>query len=135
MSRWYIDSSAALKLVLDEPESEALAQELTNTRPDLVSSSLLLTETRRAAHRHDGLTYKDVTELLETVTLHSLTDRHFEVAGDLEGRHLRSLDAIHIAAAQQIGVDGVVTYDARMATAAREVGLWVITPRTTRHTR
>ncbi len=52
----------------------------------------------------------------------------FREAGLLPGERLRSLDALHLAAAVRIGVDRLLTYDARMGTAARELGLAVLAP-------
>jgi len=47
----------------------------------------------------------------------------------LEGAHLRSLDAIHIATAVEVGgVDVFVTYDERQAAAARIAGFRTIAP-------
>ena len=46
----------------------------------------------------------------------------------LPGANLRSLDAIHVAAARFGGVDAMVTYDRRQADAARAVGLAVVAP-------
>jgi uncharacterized protein len=47
----------------------------------------------------------------------------------LVGLTLRSIDALHLAATVRLGVDHVVTYDDRQATAARDLGLAVLSPR------
>ena len=129
MSRWYLDTSAALKLVVDEPESDALARELDSGQPDLVACWLLDTELRRAAHRIDALTQEVVTDLLDGIGLYEVPASLFREAGLLPGDDLRSLDALHLAAAVRIGVDHVVTYDARMGESARHLGLSVLAPR------
>lgn len=129
MSRWYLDTSAALKLVLAEPESDALAQALDETTTDLVATWLLETEMRRASHRLEGLTQEAVTEVLDAVTVYELPSSLFREAGLLPGVDLRALDALHLAAAVRIGVEAVVTYDARMTRSARQLGLSVIAPR------
>jgi predicted nucleic acid-binding protein len=51
-------------------------------------------------------------------------------AGVIEPVALRSLDAIHLASALELGdeLDAFVTYDARQADAARELGLSVVSP-------
>ena len=126
MSRWYLDTSAALKLVLEEAESDALAGLLDAQDPDLVAALLLETEMRRAAHRVPGLTQQAVSELLDGVSLYELPPSLFQEAGLLPGAGLRSLDALHLAAAIRIGVDGVLTYDQRLADAARDLGIAVI---------
>ena len=126
MSRWYLDTSAALKLVIEEAESDALAGLLDAQDPDLVAALLLETEMRRAAHRVPGLTQQAVSELLEGVSLYELPPSLFQEAGLLPGAGLRSLDALHLAAAIRIGVDGVLTNDQRLADAARDMGVAVI---------
>lgn len=122
----YLDSSAAVKLVVDEPESAALVRWV-NNHPEIVGTLLLETEVRRAARRV-GVSQSSVTEMLEGVTLHDLTPGTFREAGALPGDHLRSLDALHLAAALRLGCRSVVTYDERMAAAARELGFDVVSP-------
>ncbi|MGU3291610.1 type II toxin-antitoxin system VapC family toxin [Williamsia sp. M5A3_1d] len=128
MSRWYLDTSAALKLLVAEPESEALARAVDDGRPDLVASWLLETELRRAAQRAPALTQELVTDLLTDVGLYRVPPTLFREAGLLPGTRLRSLDALHLATAVRTGADCVVTYDLRMAEAAREIGLVVVAP-------
>ena len=129
MSRWYLDSSAALKLVLEEPESDALAHVLDDAAPELVGTWLLETEMRRAAQRLEPLTQTMVSEVLEAVAIYELPASLFREAGLLPGPGLRSLDALHLAAAVRIGVEHVITYDARMAESAEQLGLSVLAPR------
>lgn len=83
---------------------------------------------RRAAQREDALTQEIVTELLEGVGLYEVPSSLFREAGVLPGTHLRPLDALHLAAAIRIGVDRVVTYDARLSDSARSLGLSVFAP-------
>jgi predicted nucleic acid-binding protein len=128
MSVWYLDTSAALKLVLAEKESDALIDRINAQRPELVASYLLETEIRRAAHRVVELEQKQASALLDRITLHEPTPAVFLQAGLFPGAYLRSLDALHLASAISIGVDCVVTYDLRMADAAADAGLVVIAP-------
>lgn len=128
MSLWYVDTSAALKLVIEEAESEALAQSIDRAQPDLVACWLLETEMRRAAQRDVGLGQQVVTEFLEGVGLYEVPASLFREAGLLAGADLRSLDALHLAAAIRIGVDQILTYDVRMQEAARSLGLRVFAP-------
>ncbi|SDC02059.1 hypothetical protein GA0111570_11456 [Raineyella antarctica] len=128
MSIWYVDTSAALKLVLAERESEALIEAITTDHPTLVACYLLETEMRRAAHRSPELRQRQVTELLDRIDLYEVTPTVFLQAGLLPGEHLRSLDAVHLASAIGIAADCLVTYDLRMAEAARAAGLVVIAP-------
>lgn len=69
-----------------------------------------------------------VTEVLHAVGLYEVPASVFREAGLLAGPGLRSLDALHLAAAVRIGVEHVVTYDERMAESARELGLGVLAP-------
>lgn len=128
MSRWYLDTSAALKLLLEEPESAALARTLDDAAPELVGTWLLETEMRRAAHRIEPLTQEMVSGLLAAVALYELPASVFREAGLLGGPALRWLDALHLAAAIRIGVEQVVTYDERLTRSATDLGLSVLAP-------
>ncbi|MEZ5159116.1 MAG: type II toxin-antitoxin system VapC family toxin [Candidatus Nanopelagicales bacterium] len=128
MSFWYLDTSAALKLLIEEPESPALAQTVDREQPDLVAGWLLETELRRAAQRLPALGMDVVSEFLAGVSLYEMPGSLFREAGILPGETLRSLDALHLAAAVRIGVDLVLTYDVRMADSARLLGLPVLSP-------
>lgn len=128
MTLWYLDTSAALKLIVEEAESTALAERLDADTPDIVACLLLETELRRAAQRHDALSQELVSQLIDGLSLYEVPASLFREAGLLAGTDLRSLDALHLAAAVRIGVDAVVTYDLRMAEAARELGLSAIAP-------
>ena len=128
MSVWYLDTSAALKLLIEEPESPALAQTVDREQPDLVAGWLLETDLRRAAQRLPALGMDVVSEFLAGVSLYEMPGSLFREAGILPGETLRSLDALHLAAAVRIGVDLVLTYDVRMADSARLLGLPVLSP-------
>lgn len=117
-----------MKLLVTEAESEALSAAITTQRPDSVACYLLETEVRRAVMRYDGLTQTDAVALLDGISLHEVTPSLFREAGLLPGERLRSLDALHLAAALRIGVDCIVTYDERMIAAADEVGVSVFAP-------
>lgn len=128
MSTWYVDTSAAAKLMLSEAESEHLAALLDSERPRLVSSYLLETELRRVVERAPGLTQADASEILDRVDLYEVPPSLFRGAGILPGAGLRSLDAVHCATAVQLGVDAVLCYDQRLADAARSCGLHIVAP-------
>lgn len=125
----YVETSAAAKLIVEEPESEALTRYLDAVADDavLVSSVLLETELRRLAVRHD-LDQGAVTDVLDRIDLVD-NDRAIHVeAGVLPGRNLRSLDALHVAVALRVEAETMVAYDIRQTEAARSVGLHVIAP-------
>jgi hypothetical protein len=126
----YVDSSALLKLVVSEAETAALEADLT-TRDGLVTSGLAVVECHRAARRAGSRRILQRTEqVFESVYLLDLTPAILERASTLWPVVLRSLDAIHLASA--LTVDGtdleVITYDDRMAEAARANGLRVSQP-------
>lgn len=128
MSLWYLDTSAALKLIIEEHESAALATTIDTNTPDLVGCLLLETELRRAVHRDEALSQQMISRFLEGVGLYELSRSLFQEAGLLASSRLRPLDALHLAAAIRIGVDCVLTYDHRMGEAARDLGLAVLVP-------
>lgn len=132
MSRDYLDTSAAAKLLAEEPESDTLTHWADSDLPDLVATHLLGTELRRFAARH-GLPQAAVTALLDRVSLYDLPRSLHQEAGLLPGRELRSLDALHLAAAVRLEVSAVVTYDARLGEAATATGLTVLAPGTPNH--
>lgn len=114
--------------MIDEAESSALVDHLDTETPDLVACLPLKTELRRAAQRRGALTQEMVSQLIERVNLVEVPASLFREAGLLGGLHLRSLDALHLAAAVRIGADAIVTYDHRMAEASRDLGFTVIAP-------
>lgn len=128
MNLWYLDTSAALKLLVEEAESDALARTIDREEPDLVACWLLETEMRRVVQREPALTQQAVSEFLDGIGLYEVPSSLFREAGLLPGTQLRSLDALHLAAAIRIGVDHVVTYDARMADSAASLGINTIAP-------
>lgn len=128
MSRWYLDTSAALKLLVQEDESDLLAATIDAESPDLVGCWLLETELRRAVQREGALNQQGVSEFLDGIDIYEVPSSLFREAGLLPGLSLRSLDAIHLAAAVRIGVDHVLTYDRGMAQAAVDLGLNVLAP-------
>ena len=125
----YLDSSALVKLAVEEPESSALRRYLRRRGP-LVSSALAKTEVRRALLPFGDAGLRAGQEVLARVELVRVNDRVLDDAGGLLPPHLRSLDAIHLATAQRLGADlaAVVTYDERMAKAAEAIGLSVAAP-------
>jgi uncharacterized protein len=124
----YLDTSAAMKLVLEESQSAALAEELTTDQDRrLVASWLLHTEMHCAAGRHPrDVDLEAVRAVLDSVDLIDLT------RGDLlaAGTHapLRSNDAIHLTVALRVGADEIVTYDEELVERAGASGLKVLSP-------
>ena len=125
----YLDSSALVKLVVPEPESAALAGFL-GSRPLRVSCALARVEVIRAVRGHGASAAARARQVLQRVHLIRLDDTLLDVAAELQPSLLRSLDAIHLAAALALGTDlrEVITYDERMAKAARQLGLRIVAP-------
>ena len=126
----YIDSSALLKLIVVEDETSALEADLAS-RDGLVTSSLAVVECHRAVRRAANRRIVQRTEqVFDAVYLLDLTPVILERASTIEPAMVRSLDAIHIATALSVDDDTleVITYDDRMAEAARSGGLRVVQP-------
>jgi uncharacterized protein len=133
---YYVDSSALVKLVRDEPESASLRAFLGGD--DLVSSELVLTEVPRAVRRvaaWEALPVEQLIErteeLLDAVALLPLDRALLVAAGALEEPALRALDAIHLTAAIDVSpLDAFVSYDARQSAVARLARLRTVAPGT-----
>lgn len=131
---YYLDSSALVKLIWPESESEALREFVANA--DLLSSELAVVELPRAVRRLN-LRFEDEHALLEiagdvldAVALKRLERSLLITAGQLDEPHLQALDAIHVASALDLMPhDGFVSYDERQAAAARLAGMGIYAPR------
>lgn len=131
MSLWYLDSSAIVKFAVVERESAALAawRDELGREDVLATCELAVAEVLRAVRRVDGdagvaLAHLDALEQF-------VMDRDILLqAGQLEPLGVRTLDAVHLAAALAAGdeLGAVVTYDDRMAGAARGLGLETLAP-------
>ena len=118
----YVETSAAAKLLLREAESVRLREHLDALPDPPVSCLLLETELRRLAPRHD-VPQSAVTAVLERFVLVDVDRSVLREAGLLPGRNLRSLDALHVAAALQCDADVMISYDDRQIAAAETAGL------------
>jgi predicted nucleic acid-binding protein len=126
----YLDTSAAVKLLMTERESAALRRWLSR-RPERASAALLRVELVRVVRR-SGLPrlIPEARRLLAGVHLIRLEDALLDHAADLGPSDLRLLDSIHLAAAVSLGDDlaAVVSYDERLLAAAISLGLPTATP-------
>ena len=127
---FYLDTAALVKLVVAEQETAALRAWLGETDRDPVSCDLVRTELMRAVRRAAPDRVVQARAVLDTLTLLEVTTAVFEEAGRLDPAVVRSLDAIHLAAALSLGdgLQGLVTYDERLADAARANGVAVVAP-------
>lgn len=119
-----------MKLVVEEPETGALICWVAGQDQNLASSDLTRTELLRATRRAAPDRLVEARAVLDVLALLTLPTAVFERASSLSPDVLRSLDALHLAAAFELGDDleGIVTYDERMAEAARANGIVVVAP-------
>lgn len=135
MSLFYVDTSAAIKLLAEETHSKDFAA-FYDERPTAswVSSSLLRIELTRAVVRRWPALLPDTRDLLTAFDYIGMDEEIVEAAVAEPDRTLRSLDAIHLATARLLAheLDGFVTYDDQLATAAGDAGLPVLAPGATK---
>jgi uncharacterized protein len=125
----YLDSSATVKLVVQEAESPALRAWLGADR-ELASSALVHLELLRAVRRERPSGIERARVVLALLTMHAIDHDVLEHAAAIDPATLRSLDAIHLATALRLAdaLEAVVTYDERMIDGARALGLPVASP-------
>jgi predicted nucleic acid-binding protein len=124
----YADSSALLKLLLDEPERRALESYLSG-RPVLASSTLAMVEvTRGAVIANPSGGFEEAEQLLAGCELIEVDGAILDQARRLADSRLRALDAIHLASALLVGPSALVAYDRRLLDAAYRVGLATASP-------
>jgi predicted nucleic acid-binding protein len=131
VSLYYVDTSAAIKLLVEETHSKAFAAFYdAYADAEWVSSALLRVEIIRAVARAKPVLLPDARDLLLAFSYIAIDDEIVEAATHEPDRSLRSLDAIHLATARLLGpdLDAIVTYDDRLATAASDAGLVTASP-------
>jgi len=126
----YADSSALVKLVVDEPEGADLAAHLESADAVIATSSVALVEVPRATSiaNPSPEVQNETARLLESCLLIGVSDPLLRAAAGLASAEIRTLDAIHLASAQRVRPDEVLTYDRRLGEAARRLGLAVAHP-------
>jgi uncharacterized protein len=128
MTLAYVDSSALVKLVLDERDAAPMRRWYVEA-DRVVTSHVGAIETRRAVARK-VVVPGHVDMVLRSVSIVLLSPAIGLLAASLAPAGLRTLDAIHLATALEIGpeLEAFVTYDERLAAAAHEAGLPVVQP-------
>jgi predicted nucleic acid-binding protein len=132
--RVYFDSSALIKRVVAEDESDALVDFLDARYEQgdlLASSSLAWVEVSRvvlARVKAPGGAGELIDDAMSGIDERPMTGDVVSVARRIEPLILRSLDALHLATAVLIDADLVVTYDERLADACRRNALAVAAP-------
>lgn len=134
----YYDSSAIAKLVLAENESGALRDFLGSDPKANITSVIARTEVALAIARQRGNVERSIAEAADAMQIQGFTFHLVDVdpeaaraAATIGSAHgLRALDALHIATAMQFArrLTEVITYDERMASACRSLGLPVVRP-------
>ena len=138
----YLDTCALLKLVHPEPETRMLRDFLkSRVQVPKFTATVVLAELPRAVRRanHDQAgrasefleaEREQAQRLLDTLQMVDVTRAVLADAGDADGPFLRTLDAVHLVAAARIraGLSAFVTYDKKLATAAQQAGLPVLSP-------
>ena len=129
----YADSSALLKRYVDEPDSEA-ADVLLRSDPVLVTGRHTLVEVRRNLARlledrdlrSARAAFAADVEVLALVELDSETCEAAATIAEMIG--VRTLDALHLGAAQRLGASAItfLSFDVRQAQAARSLGMTVV---------
>jgi uncharacterized protein len=127
----YVDTSAAMKLLVEEKESAVLADHLQQRFEDgdtLVASLLLHTELHCAANRRpEYIEHRSVSDVLSAIALVDVESGDLTTAPLLPGR-LRSADAIHLATALRLNARAMVVYDVELRTASCTAGIDAFSP-------
>jgi uncharacterized protein len=132
VSLYYADTSAVIKLLVEESHSRAFAVFYdAHADADWVSSALLRIEVTRTVTRAMPALLPDARDLLLAFSFVAIDDEIVEGAMNEPDRGLRSPDAIHLATARVLGgdMDAIVSYDDRLLKAATDAGLPVTSPR------
>ena len=131
MSLYYADTSAVIKLLVEESHSKAFAAFYdAHADAEWASSALLRIEITRAVTRAMPTLLPDARDLLLAFSFVAIDDDIVEGAMNEPNRGLRSRDAIHLATARILGedLDAIVSYDDRLLKAATDAGLATVSP-------
>jgi predicted nucleic acid-binding protein len=126
----YVDSSALVKMVIEEADSPALGRYFAEFSLDRqLTAAISRTELVRAVARR-GATVENARKALSKLDFVAITNSLLDDAAALAPPELRTLDAIHLTAALSApDLRALVTYDRRLADAAEQAGLPVVSPR------
>ena len=125
----YVDTSAFVRVMLEEPDKKAIQRALARFDQS-VASRLLRIELRRVGRREDSL--EEADRILDRVLLIPLDEDVLTAAETISPTTVGTLDAIHLATAVRLAnageLDALMTYDKRLADGAREHGITVLSP-------
>lgn len=131
MSLYYADTSAVIKLLVEETHSKAFAAFYDDhAEAEWVSSALLRIEVTRAVARAMPALLPEARDLLTAFSYIAIDDEIVDAAMSEPDRGLRSLDAIHLGTARLLApeLDALVSYDDRLIKAANDAGLATVSP-------
>jgi uncharacterized protein len=125
----YVDTSVFGRVILDEPDKDAIRRDLAKF-DRRVASRLLRVELRRLARREDVL--EEADHVLDDVQLIPIDEGVLASAETIQPTNVGTLDAIHLATAVRLAkagkLDALMTYDKRLADGAREHDITVLSP-------
>jgi len=130
----YMDTSALTKLLIAEPETPELRNWLTSQidqGDSAATSALGRVELMRTVARYGDISQADRARyLLDGLDILPLTEPMMSLAESIGPATLRSLDAIHLAAAAYFDQEltAFVTYDHRLMTGCRDIGIATASP-------
>ncbi len=128
----YLDTSALMKLIRPEPETESLADWLDEQAPaPWVSSMLIEMELPRAVRRVEPSLLPHVPAIVARISRYEIDEVVRAAAAAFLDPALRSLDAIHLATGDAVfgpKLTAFVCYDERLLAAAAAVGLPTAAP-------
>jgi predicted nucleic acid-binding protein len=127
---FYVDTSALMKLIVAERDSEAMRQWMDAAAGQVFGNDLLRTEFLRAVRRSVPAREEAAHHILQSLLLVRLRRSTYEAAAESEPKALHSLDALHLASALEFGgeLDAIVTYDDWLSEAAQANGIATISP-------
>lgn len=126
----YVDASAIMKLIVEEPESASLAQWMKNESASLITSIVSTIEVTRVCRRMAPNAMTDSVRMLAEFDIVPVTAVVVDLAASVQPAELRTLDAIHLATALSVRdeLTAFVTYDKRLGKAAHAEKLRVAAP-------
>ncbi|HEY2535892.1 MAG TPA: type II toxin-antitoxin system VapC family toxin [Solirubrobacteraceae bacterium] len=128
-SNVYVDTSAFVRVMLEEPDKKAIQRDLAGFDQS-VASRLLRVELRRVGKREDAIAEADL--ILDDVLLIPIDESVLATAETIAPTSVGTLDAIHLATAVRLAeageLDALMTYDKRLADGARTHGITVLSP-------
>ena len=126
---YYIDSSAIIKLIIKEEESQALLRVINQK---MFTSVLAKVEVARTLARSGTSITKVRDQVMHHLDFLPISEEVINLIEEIPlPRQVRSLDSIYIGSAHLISelIDGVITYDKDMQQALTQLGIIWLAPK------